>query len=120
MSVEKNYYVIVGYDLTKYVTPKYEDWRWTPEGEEYTNQHTKGNIQIFDDPMYSGYLYLGYILAAGDEYYFETSRMSPLMLLFSDIKSAVDEQMHELIELGILDLKGKSVDYQMIVFEECT
>lgn len=120
MSVEKNYYVIVGYDLTKYVTPKYEDWRWTPEGEEYTNQHTKGNIQIFDDPMDSSYLYLGYILAEGDEYYFKTAKWNPIMLLSDEIKIAVTINLDDLITMGILSPEAYSADYQMIVFEECT
>ena len=29
-----NYYVIAGYDLTKFRMKNYEDWKWTDEGEQ--------------------------------------------------------------------------------------
>lgn len=51
MSVERNYYVIGGYDLTGFKTEKYDDWRWTEQGEEYTCSQINGEIQLFDDPM---------------------------------------------------------------------
>lgn len=120
MSIEKNYYVITGYDLSKYVTDKYEDWRWTPEGEEFLCYQSKGNIQIFDDPMDSSYLYLGYILAEGDEYYFETSKMNPVMILSESIQNKVIKKMHKLINIGVITTEAYAADYQLIVFEECT
>ena len=33
MSVNRNYYVIAGYDLTEFKTDKFKDWKWTEEGE---------------------------------------------------------------------------------------
>ena len=43
MSMERTSYVIAGYDLTEYVTDKYDEWRWTYEGEEYICNQIKGN-----------------------------------------------------------------------------
>lgn len=35
MSMNKHYYVIAGYDLTGWETDKYEDWKWSDDGEKY-------------------------------------------------------------------------------------
>lgn len=118
MSMEKNYYVIAGYDLTGYETDKYEDWRWTDEGETYTCNQIKGEIQLFDDPMSNSHLYFGYILASGDEYDFET-----VSLELSDIEKCSGNVNAELIKLqenGVIskDPHLKPV-FRIIVFEEC-
>jgi hypothetical protein len=34
MSIDRNFYVIAGYDLDGYKTDKYEDWSLTEEGEK--------------------------------------------------------------------------------------
>lgn len=119
MSVYKNYYVIAGYDLTGYKTDEYEDWRWSEEGEKYTCYQTKGNIQLFDDPMDNSHLYLGYVLAFGDEYTFEATFIEP-----SDIEKCIENVKTELIklqEIGVIskDPYFKSV-FKIIAFEECT
>lgn len=73
MSINKNYYVIAGYDLTGLQTDKFSDWRWSDDGEKWLCYQTKGRVQLFDDPMCGDYLYLGFILAAGDEWDFPTT-----------------------------------------------
>lgn len=118
MSVEKNYYVIAGYDLTDYETDKYKDWRWSEDGERYSCNQSKGEIQLFDDPMSSLHLYLGYVLAAGDEYDFESTSFE-----LSDIKRCfkkVDTELIKLRELGLIS-KGLCFKpaFKIIVFEEC-
>lgn len=120
MSIEKNYYVIAGYDLTGYATDKFEDWRWTPEGEQFFDYQSKGNIQLFDDPMSGNYLYFGYIVAEGDEYCFPTIKINPL---FPSTQSMyVNDKLFRLIDSGIISKKILDVDppYQLIIFEECT
>ena len=119
MSIDKNYYVIAGYDLTGWETDKYEDWKWTEEGAAYICNHTKNHIQLFDDPMSGEHLYLGYILASGDEYYFKTTKFDTETI--SQVQGHVESELVKLIDLGVIskDPKFKPV-YQVIVFEECT
>lgn len=118
MSMEKNYYVIAGYDLTGWKTDKYDDWKWTEEGEKYLYYQSKGNIQLFDDPMSSSHLYLGYVLADGDEYEFNTTKFNVNNIngVFGNVKS----ELIKLIELGVIDISPQlKPEYQIITFEEC-
>lgn len=118
MSMESNYYVIAGYDLTGNKTEKFKDWKWSDEGEDYINNQCKGEIQFFDDPMSGSYLYFGYVLANGDEYSFNTE-----MFNVSDIEqysAKVKSELVKLQEMGIItkDPHFKPV-LKVIVFEEC-
>ena len=118
MSICKNYYVIVGYDLTGYQTDKFDEWVWTEAGERYINNKTKGRIQLFDDPMSGDYLYLGYILSAGDQFDFNTTKFG-----ISTIENYLPYVAHELIQLQsekIISKEIKASSHQVIVFEECT
>lgn len=122
MSVNKNYYVIVGYDLTSYKTDKYEDWKWTDEGEDLLNNQIKGKIQLFDDPMYGNYLYIGHIFATGNEYEFDTTEIPIKDVTSTYIRSKVDYVLNNLIEKGIIDCNScfqKHLEYKIIIFEEC-
>ena len=118
MSMESNYYVIAGYDLTDYETDKYNDWKWTEEGEKYTCNQIKGEIQLFDDPMDGSHLYLGYVLASGDQYDFATTSFE-----FSDIEKCsgkVKAELAKLQDMGVItkDPHFKPM-FKIIVFEEC-
>lgn len=117
MSVNRNYYVIAGYDLTGMETDKFDDWKWTEEGEDYTCYQRKGKIQFFYDPMSGSHLYFGYILvASGDMYGYETSKfkIDEVIKRFGDVKV----ELIKLIELGVIAKDPK--EYQIIAFEECT
>ena len=118
MSLEKNYYLINGYDLTGMSTDKFNDWKWTDEGDDYMCYHRKGKIQLFDDPMNGVHLYLGYILATGDEYGFETTKLDN-----EEISRSSDYVYGELIHLqdiGVITKDQKfKLKIQMIMFEEC-
>ena len=120
MSVKKNYYVIAGYDLTGYKTEKYEDWRWTEEGERLTLYQSKGNIQLFDDPMDGCHLYLGYVLAKGDEYEFETAKIN--LNEVSRLQPCALNKLTQLVDDGIIGnvFESKNFKYEIIVFEECS
>lgn len=118
MSMDKHYYIIAGYDLTNYKTDEFDEWKCTSQGESYLCYQRKGQIQLFDDSSSGQHLYFGYILAAGDEYYYETSKFD-----VPDIANAWDSVTSELIKLiglGVvtIDPKNKPI-YQIIAFEEC-
>lgn len=119
MSIVSNYYVIAGYDLTDMKTDKFCDWKWTDEGEKYTCNQAKGNIQLFDDPMSGCHLYLGHILASGDSYGYQTSKfkVDDINGIYGDVKA----ELVKLIEMGLITKDPKFIpEYQIIVFEECT
>jgi len=119
MSVDRNYYLINGYDLTGMDCDKLEDWKWTDEGEDYFNYQRKGKIQLFDDPMSGTHLYLGYILAAGDQYEFETVKIDDEEVVRS--RGYVKAELVKLQELGIITKDPHFVPkLQLIMFEECT
>lgn len=118
MSMESNYYVVAGYDLTDFETDKFNDWKYTNEGEDYTCNQCKGEIQFFDDPMSSSYLYFGYVLASGNAYSFDTT-----MLDISDIENCIGKVKSELVKLQELGVVSKDPhlkpEFKVIVFEEC-
>ena len=121
MSVYKNYYVIAGYDLTGYTTDKYKEWQWSAEWEDLTCRQTKGNIQLFYDPMCGNFLYLGYILAAGDEYEFETTKINVEDVSSKEIMYDVTSEFNKLVDAGLIKYEHKPFfPYRIIVFEECT
>ena len=119
MSVDRSYYLINGYDLTGWDCDKLIDWKWTDEGEDYFCYQRKGKIQLFDDPMSGTYLYLGYILAAGDQYEFETTKLNDEEIIRS--RGYVKEELVKLQELGIITKDPHFVPkLQLIMFEERT
>lgn len=119
MSICRNYYVIAGYDITGFETDKYDDWQWTDEGEEYHCNHTKGEIQLFNDPMCGDYLYFGYILAAGDQYDFKTTKFTTKDVELKMLE--VTLKLYKLVELGVISKEiYDNIEYQIIAFEECT
>lgn len=119
MSVNKNYYVIAGYDLTGCTTDKFEDWRWSDEGEKWFCYKRKGKIQMFDDPMCGDYLYLGFILAAGDEYDFCTT-----MFDVTDVNDAFDgvsAMLAYLRKSEVIEINAyKRPEFKIIAFCEYT
>lgn len=121
MSVYRNYYVIAGYDLTKYKTDKFNNWRWSLESDDYLRYKRKNKIQLFDDPMNGSYLYLGYILACGDRYEFDTTKI-PLVKPSVHMDEVI-EVMSKLEKIGIIKaddnvLLNDILEYQIIAFQE--
>lgn len=119
MSIYKNYYIIAGYDLSAYKTDKYEDWHWTDEGEQYICRQSKGNIQLFDDPMNGDYLYLGYILFNGDQYEFRTEKIDIDLIKLVD--TDVFKTLRYLVDIGIVEEAAlEKCQYKVFAFEECS
>lgn len=119
MSMNQKYYVIAGYDLTELKTDKFEDWRWTDEGEKWLCHQVKGRIQLFDDPMCGDYLYLGFILAAGDQFYFPTTEfdVTDVQNAFSDTAS----MLYWLQREGVINYDRNHMPvYKVMAFVEYT
>lgn len=116
--MESHYYVIAGYDLTGNETDKFRNWIWSDEGEDYICKQCKGEIQFFDDPMSSSYLYFGYVLAAGNAYSIDTEIFD-----VSDIEECsgkVKTELSKLQELGVITKEPNfKPEFKIIVFEEC-
>lgn len=120
MSLYKNYYIIAGYDLTPYKTDKYEDWKWTDEGEQYICRQSKGNIQLFDDPMDGNHLYLGFVFMSADEYEFRTTVIN--IDEFLRQQPYVFNKLRYLVDIEVINkraLSNMNLRYEMIAFEEC-
>lgn len=119
MSVERNYYVIGGYDLTNFKADKYDEWKWSEEGEKYTCYQMNGKIQLFDDPIGGSHLYLGYIFAAGDEYDFDAVCFS-----VSDIEKHhkdVESELLKLVDVGVIRKEALIHSaFNLMAFEECS
>lgn len=116
MSIDKNYFVIAGYDLTRAKNDeRFNDWRWEDESEQWFN----GDIRLFHDPMDESHLFFGYVLVSGDEYDFPTRMFDCTNIL--DVRNDVDKALQELKNTGILNLENPLwiSPYKIIVFEEC-
>lgn len=119
MSVVQSCYVIVGVDLTGFKTNKYNEWKWTKEGENFTCYQSKGKTQLFDDPMNGEFLYLGYIFAAGDQYEFETVKVN--LEEIEKQRPYVMEKLKQLVNMGVISediYESDSIKYELIVFDE--
>jgi hypothetical protein len=119
MSVNRDYYVIAGYDLTGWDNDKFDDWKWDNGYDEYFSSQRKGNIQLFDDPMGGYHLYLGYVLAKIDMYECDTIKFD--LDVINQVKGNVESALIKLIDLGVISKSPKfKPKYEVIVFEECT
>ena len=67
------------------------------------------------------WIYLGYILACGDEYEFETTKID-IDTDINYVSKYVAEALRELQEIGVISKDYEYKDrpkYQVIIFEEC-
>ena len=115
MSMEANYYLISGYDLTGMETNKFDDWKWTEDGEDFFNSQCKGNIQLFDDPANGSHLYLGYVHADNNEFDFETSKIN--VVDFLDKQISVAQTLEYLMQIGVIK-NDNNQKYEIINFVE--
>ena len=97
---------------------KYEDWRWTDEGEGFTCFQRKGQIQLFDDPMGESHFYLGYIFGGGDQYDFNTAKFNSADII--NVYPYVREALTRLKDADVISEIPDDTSYGVIVFEECT
>lgn len=117
MSLDVNFYMIAGYDLSEYRTDKYDEFIETNKYDELIAYQKEGNIQLFDDPMSGNHLYLGYIIGASDSIYGDI-----LFKIEDDAaftwEDKVKEVRDELIKLGVIDELAAYDPYQIMTFNE--
>lgn len=116
MGVKATHYTIIGYDLTPFMTDKFNNWKWTEEGENYLNCQLKGHIQFFDAPTSGNYLYFGYILSENSEYGDEKSSY-----LIEEIQRqipTVQTRLKECIKNGIVSGDAEQEKIRFISFVE--
>ncbi|HJF40219.1 MAG TPA: hypothetical protein K8V91_04775 [[Clostridium] spiroforme] len=89
-------YIILGFDLSPYREQIYTDeWRTDENIDKWECCQTKGNIQLFTDPMSGSHLYFGYILSAQDE--FDEPEVTKISLRDREIKY-MDEMWEKVLE----------------------
>lgn len=117
MSSTMCFYAIAGYDVTDYKTDKYDDWKWTDEGEKYICNQKKGNIQLFD-AMDGMYLLLGYILEYYDSYSPDLTKI--ITKEVERQQQYVAHKLKELVDIGIIseDILKENPRYDIITFCE--
>lgn len=114
MSMHAYHYVILGYDFSnnrdKIID---DDWKWTPEGEEWTCYASCGNIQMFTDINNGQDLYFGYVLATMDNEEDETIKISVEELMLK--KELVDAAMCRMD----LQFPNELPKFQIIIITDC-
>ena len=104
MSMTREDYIILGFDLSPYREQIYTDEWCTDENiDKWEHCQTKGNIQLFTDPMSGLHLYFGYILSAQDEYDEpEVTKISLSDEEIKDMEKIWDKTMDALIESKLI------------------
>lgn len=112
MSVNKNTYIICGYDLSnRYSEIMTEELCESQQYEEMVCNQRTGEIQFFDDPMYGDHLYVGFIIGGmgddnGDDCIKIGANNTRIM------KDAVDNQ------LSAWGIQTGSAPFELMVFNE--
>lgn len=116
MSLERNDYVILGYDLTIYMDTIYDDWSEDEENiDKWECNQKVGEIQLFSDPMSGDHLYFGYIVSGHNEWdpdVVATVSLEDMLI----IKPDVDDKLYE----TRMDINGivDQLEYRVICFTE--
>ena len=118
MSVESTIYVVAGYDLTGAIGDKFEEFiKDYCSNEHWWCNQTKGEIQLFYDPMCDNHLYFGYILAEVEPFRVDEELISVIEV---DLKKKyVQDKLLELANKGVVEMSKLKSPYSVIVFEEC-
>lgn len=111
MSVNKDVYMCVGYDLTivkdDIIT---EDFVETDEYDNLTCYRSNGSVALFTDPMSGNYLYLGYIIGEVPDGYSDVKIEFDL----NDIGDA--ERLINPVMTRMMELAGKpDIDFHLKV-----
>lgn len=114
MSMNRNDYVIVGYDFTKFKDIFYtEKWAENDENiEKWECNQIEGETQVFSDPCSGNHLYFGYVVAKNDEYDTEIAKISISEL--QELKTIVDEKLKQ---VG-WNIPREPIPYEVICFTE--
>ena len=126
MSMTRENYIILGFDLSPYREQIYTDeWRTDENIDKWECYQNKGNIQLFTDPMSGLHLYFGYIVSARDEYDNpETTKISLTDESMGRMEETLDKVMDALIESKLISqsmqevIAEDNVPFEVICFTE--
>ena len=126
MSMTREDYIILGFDLSPYREQIYTDeWRTDDNIDKWECCQTKDNIQLFTDPMSGSHLYFGHILSARDEYDNpETTKISLTDESMGRMEETLDKVMDALIESKLISqsmqevIAEDNVPFEVICFTE--
>lgn len=126
MSMTREDYIILGFDLSPYREQIYTDeWRTDENIDKWECYQNKGNIQLFTDPMSGLHLYFGYIVSAQDEY--DTPEVTKISLQYEEskymetIRDKVLDALNEtkLISESMMETIAKdNIPFEVICFAE--
>ena len=126
MSMTREDYIILGFDLSPYREQIYTDEWCTEENiDRWECCQSKGNIQLFTDRMSGSHLYFGYILSTQDEYDNpETTKISLTDESMSHMEETLDKVMDALTESKLISqsmqevIAEDNVPFEVICFTE--
>lgn len=118
MSVDAEAYLIVGLNVKPYLTEKFEDWKWTDDGEKFTDYCNEDNVQFIIDGMCGNYTYFGYIIGKIEEMYGNYSK--EIDCNYALIPEKVNDNLIYLVHQGILKEEVLHQQLKMILFNHCS
>lgn len=126
MSMTREDYIIFGFDLSPYRDQIYtEEWRTDENINKWECYQSKGNIQLFTDPMSGLHLYFGYIILSQNEY--DTPETIKINLVDNgekEINEKYDMVLEALIESNLIQqfmretIENDKVPFEIICFAE--
>ena len=126
MSMTREDYIILGFDLSPYRKQIYtEEWCTYDNIDMWESYQSKGHVQLFSDPMSGLHLYFGYILSAQNEY--DKSETIKINLADNDeldINEKYDLVLENLIKSNLLPsplqdvISDDKVPFEVICFTE--
>ena len=126
MSMTREDYIIFGFDLSPYRDQIYtEEWRTDENIDKWECYQSKGNIQLFTDPMSGLHLYFGYILLSQNEYDIpETIKINLVDNGEEEVNEKYDMVLEALIESNLIQqsmqetIENDKVPFEIICFTE--
>lgn len=118
MSTNCEIFLILGCDVDNYITEKYEEWRWSEEGERYTEYQAEEEMQFIEDGMCGMYNYFGYIISNIEDFYGKCTKE-----LSNDVFNKRDDiiaELKKLVDIGVLKEDVLNKELKLILFNHCT
>lgn len=123
MSMTREDYIILGFDLSPYREQIYTDeWCIDENIDKWEYCQTKGNIQLFTDHMSGSHLYFGYILSAQDEY--DNPETTKINLGIKDMEKMWEKVLDALNETRLISeaimeiIAEDNIPFEVICFTE--
>ena len=115
MSIDRDIYVVAGYDLTRYKTDEFKDWRWSDDGERLMCGRSDMKVWLIEDCKGTK-LHLGHIFAKGDDYGLKEADFTTDDVIAA--KDGVDKELNDLIKAGVVNLGKDKPQYKIFVIDK--